>query len=88
MVERQLPVRPGLDQLRRQAKELLRGLRAGDETALAELRAHHPDPPAEPRLADAQLALARSYGVRSWARLVVACRLVDAIWRDDAETVL
>ena len=88
MVERQLPVRPRLEQLRRQAKELLRDARRGDPDGVATLRAHHPDPPAEPRLADAQLALARSYGVRSWPRLVAACRLTDAIWRDDLEAVL
>lgn len=28
--------------------------------------------------------LARSYGVESWPRLVLACRVTDAIWRDDA----
>jgi hypothetical protein len=39
------------------------------------------------KLADAQFALARSYGVASWARLVLACRMVDAIWRDDVEAV-
>jgi hypothetical protein len=38
-------------------------------------------------LAAAQEALARSYGVESWPRLVLACRLIDAIWRDDVEEV-
>jgi hypothetical protein len=37
------------------------------------------------KLADAQFALARSYGVASWPRLVLACRTVDAIWLDDVE---
>ena len=31
--------------------------------------------------------VARSYGLDSWNRLVLACQLIDAIWRDDLETV-
>jgi hypothetical protein len=86
---RHLPVRPDLDQLKTQAKELLRAVRSGKAEALAEFNEFHPDPPApsEARLADAQLALARSYSARSWPRLAEACQLVDAIWRDDLEAV-
>jgi hypothetical protein len=85
MAKRHLPVRPDLDQLRHQAKDLLRQVRRGDPAALAELIEHHPEQvdPAAAKLADAQLALARSYGVASWPRLVFACRVIDAIWRDD-----
>lgn len=89
MPVRHLPVRPDLNQLKRQAKELLRAVRAGDAEALATLREFHPRPPtpATALLADAQLALARSYEAPSWPRLVHACQLVDAIWRDELETV-
>ena len=89
MPARRLPVRPDLEQLRHQAKDLLRAVRRGDADAIADLLEHHPHPPepAEARLADAQLALARSYEAPSWPRLVLACRLVDAIWRDDADAV-
>ena len=89
MPDRHLPVRPDLRQLRVQAKELLRAIRAGEPDALEELRLHHPDPvdPAAAKLADAQLALARAYGAPSWPRLVQACELVDAIWRDDIDEV-
>jgi hypothetical protein len=89
MPARHLPVRPDLEQLRHQAKDLLRLVRHGDPTAVAEFRAHHPQSidPADARLADAQVALARSYGLTSWPRLVVACRIIDAIWRDDHTTV-
>ena len=73
MPDRHLPVRPNLDQLKHQAKDLLRALRRGDR--------------ADAKLADAQLALARSYGLPSWPRLVLACRMTDAIWRDDADAV-
>jgi hypothetical protein len=86
---RHLPVRPDLDQLRHQARDLLRRIRSGDPAAVSELTEHHPErvEPANARLADAQLVLARSYEAPSWPRLVLACRLVDAIWRDDADTV-
>ena len=86
---RTLPVRPDLDQLKRQAKELLKAVRAGEADALAEFRHFHPNPPnaLTAKLADAQLALARSYQASSWTRLVQACDLVDAIWRDDVKTV-
>jgi hypothetical protein len=89
MPVRRLPVRPNLDQLKRQAKELLRAIHGGDAHAIAELRERHPDPiePASATLADAQLVLARSYEASSWTRLVQAVRLVNAIWDDDLETV-
>ena len=89
MSVRRLPVRPDLDQLHRQAKELLRAVHADDLDAVAELREYLPGTidPSAVRLADAQLVLARSYGASSWTRLVHAVRLADAIWRDDIETV-
>ncbi len=89
MADRHFPVRPNLDQLKRQAKDMLRSIRWGDSSAAAELQKHHPKrvEPEQAKLADAQLALARSYGLRSWPRLVLACRMTDAIWRDDREGV-
>jgi hypothetical protein len=89
MPVRSLPVRPDLDQLRRQAKELLRALHAGDPDALAELAEHHSDriDPATATLADARLVVARSHQASSWPRLVQAVRLADAIWRDDLDVV-
>ncbi len=89
MSERRLPVRPNLDQLRHQAKELLRQIRSGDDAAVAELKACCPEKSdlSEVKLADAQFVLARSYGAPSWTRLVQSCRLIDAIWSDDLEAV-
>jgi len=89
MPVRRLPVRPELEQLHRQAKELLRAIHAGDANAIAELREHHPEPiePSAAKLADAQLALARNYGTSSWTRLVHSVKLAEAIWRDDLEEV-
>ena len=85
---RRLPVRPDLDQLKHQAKDLLRNIRRGDEQALAEFNTFHTrHDQDEIKLADAQFALARSYGASSWTRLVQSCKLIDAIWRDDLEAV-
>ena len=90
MSERKLPVRPDLRQLKRQAKDLLRALRRGDPEAVAELRAQHSRQiePGQAKLADAQFVLARSYGATSWPRLLRACQLIDAIWRDDVDAVM
>lgn len=89
MPERHLPVRPDLDQLKHQAKDLLKAIHRGDPEALDDLRKHHPKQPAPEavKLADAQLVLARSYQTPSWPRLVQGCNLIDAIWRDDVSAV-
>jgi len=87
--DRYFPVRPNLDQLRHQAKDLLRAIRANDPAAVAELRKHHPKnvEATGAKLADAQVVLARAYGLPNWSRLVSACRMTDAIWRGDVEAV-
>lgn len=84
-----LPVRPDLDQIKRQAKELLRAARDGDRAARSLIATFHPRPPAFEglKLADAQLALARSYEAASWPRLVQACELAAAIWANDVDAV-
>jgi len=89
MSVRRLSVRPDLEQLHRQAKELLRAIRTRDADAMADIREHHPESiePAAAKLADAQLVLARTYGASSWTRLVHAVRLAKAIWCDDLEGV-
>jgi len=60
-----LPDRPSLEQLRKQAKDLLRAARAGDPAATQRLGTT-----GDPLLADAQLAIAREYGFSSWPKLV------------------
>ncbi|HEY2391030.1 MAG TPA: ankyrin repeat domain-containing protein [Candidatus Angelobacter sp.] len=86
---RHFPVRPNLEQLKHQAKDLLRAVRQSDPVAIADFQKHHTKPinPEAAKLADAQFVLARSYGLPSWLRLVTACRLTDAIWHGDVETV-
>lgn len=89
MSDRRLPVRPDLDQLKHQAKDLLRQIRAGDPSAVEDLQKYHVKAiaPEHARLADAQLVLARNYRAPSWPRLVLACRLTSAIWSDDPDSV-
>jgi hypothetical protein len=57
--------RANLDQLRHQAKDLLRAARAGDSSALKRILAVG----TRLSLASAQLALARENGFESWAKL-------------------
>ena len=88
MADRRLPVRPDLDQLRNQAKDLFRRnppRRSGRDRGM---KRHHPSSvePRDAKLADAQLVLARSYSPER-PRLVLACRVTDAIWRDDLHAV-
>jgi len=89
MSDLHIPVRPDLEQLRHQAKDFLHDIHNGDAEALAKFNEYHPEKiaPEDAKLADAQLALARRYGVASWPRLKQACDIVEAIWRDDIEAV-
>jgi ankyrin repeat protein len=68
-VSASLPPAPSLEQLRKQAKDLLRAHQAGDPDARARVAAHHPSPAAALKLAGAQLVIAREYGFASWLRL-------------------
>lgn len=75
-----------LNQLKRQAKELLEAFRTGDASAIAEVNAHYcPADPSTFALHDAQLVLARAYGFASWPKLkayvdgVTAKSLVEAV---------
>ncbi|WBQ05662.1 ankyrin repeat domain-containing protein [Kribbella sp. CA-293567] len=73
MPTRNLPSPPSLDHLRKQAKSLLKQVRAGDPAAVALATEFHP----VSTLADAQVAIARSYGFPSWPRLVHHLELVE-----------
>src|SRR5258708_2523446 len=61
----QLPARPDLDQLRRQARELYRAALGADARALRRLR----QVSGTVALSTAQLAIARDYGFPSWPQL-------------------
>ena len=64
----ELPRHPDLGQLRRQARELLRAASAGEQQALARLRAYSE----RVSLSAAQLAVAREHGFPSWPVLRAA----------------
>ena len=81
---------PDLDQLKRQAKELLEAYRASSAEAVAEVTAYHRTATPEAfALHDAQFVLARSYGFESWPKLkaavdgVTAARLHQAVESGD-----
>ncbi|WP_433258521.1 hypothetical protein ACQPYK_23785 [Streptosporangium sp. CA-135522] len=85
MVNR-LPENPSLDHLKNEAKQLLRGVRAGEARALATaggwLRpVPLPESPSDLRLADAQLIVARKYGFTSWSQLRAHLKMVGTFAR-------
>ena len=72
---RRLTDSPDLDQLKRQAKELLAAFRAGRPEAVAEVNARYQGAEADSfTLSTAQLVLARSYGLDSWPMASTAGR--------------
>ena len=77
-MQKQLPPRPNLEQLKTQAKSILKGHRAAVPETLARIHEHHPRlrnsshaaiASARFTLADAQLVIAREYGFETWSRL-------------------
>jgi hypothetical protein len=84
---------PDLDQLKRQAKELLEAYRASSPEAIAEVTAYHRSASPETfAFHDAQFVLARSYGFESWPKLkaavdgVTAKKLHEAVESGDVRT--
>lgn len=78
MPSKSLPSSPSLDHLKYQAKDLLKGWKAGKPESLARIREFHPKfadkSEYEARqtrflLSDAQLVVAREYGFTSWSKL-------------------
>ena len=67
---RRLPEQPSLEQLRKQAKELLQAFHSGAPGAIAEVNRFERNPD-EKRFAlnDAQRVIARAYGFASWPKL-------------------
>lgn len=74
-----LPARPDLDQLRHQARDLLRAARRGDSPALARVRAVSD----QVVLASAQLAIAREHGFPSWPKLKLEVERRDVLNQRD-----
>src|ERR1700704_558147 len=85
---------PDIDQLKRQARELLEAYPARSPAAVIGSAAHHRTATPETfALHDAQFVLARSYGFESWPKLkaavdgVTATRLHEAVESGDLRTV-
>src|SRR5437660_7107172 len=90
MPARPLPADPSLENLKNQAKKLLRFFHSGSIESLALVREFHPH--AETALgrftlADAQLTLARSYKFASWAKLKHHISEVIVPYRFDPPTL-
>lgn len=77
-MKKQLPPRPNLEQLKKQAKAIVKGHRSGDSAVILRIRRHHPDwrgataakvKGSQFALNDAQIVIAREYGFASWAKL-------------------
>lgn len=91
---RRLPEHPSLEQLKKQAKELLERFRAGELGAVAEVRhfEHNPDL-SDFALNDAQRVLSRAYGFESWPKLkafvdgATVARFTDAVNAGDMAQV-
>jgi ankyrin repeat protein len=91
-----LPGNPNLDHLKKQAKDLLRGYRRGDASAIARfsgnlpaLYKRSPDEIREAKLAlhDAQSCIAREYGFVSWPELVAFVEARSFAQRDHLSSV-
>ncbi len=83
---RRLPAQPSLEQLRKQAKDLLEEYLTGAPGAVAEVQQYERVPePSQFALHDAQRVLARAYGYQSWPKLkafvdgVNVAKLVEAV---------
>jgi hypothetical protein len=88
-MSKQLPPSPSLEQLKKQAKSLLKRLQAAGSEALTRIRESHPrwrnlsqkqEPAAASTfaLADAQLVIAREYGFASWSSLQSYVKTLEA----------
>jgi ankyrin repeat protein len=80
-----------LDQLKRQAKRLLKSYQDGSADARQQF-SHHPKPipSQDAQLTDAQLVLARTFGFDSWPRLrrsILGRDLRQSIWDRDVDAV-
>ncbi|MDG3007607.1 ankyrin repeat domain-containing protein [Paludisphaera mucosa] len=76
-----LPARPNLDQLKNQAKDLLKACASGDADALKRFQEHR----AEQTLSGAQFVIAREYGFAGWPPLKAH---VDSLTPDDPEKLM
>ena len=93
MPTRDLPARPNLEQYKKQAKDFLKALKAGDADALRRARAQHA-PAGDATLAGAQFVIAREHGFDSWPKFarhietLTGKDSVRAIWKAAEDAVV
>jgi len=83
-----LPPKASLEHLKKQAKQLLQAVRAGVTDALQAIERFHPKPGSFSGLRDAQLVIARQYGLKDWQELTLEVelqKLRDATRQEQAE---
>ncbi|HEV7519994.1 MAG TPA: ankyrin repeat domain-containing protein [Candidatus Angelobacter sp.] len=87
MEPKPLPVRPSLEQYKKQAKELLKAYRSADVETIRRVKRNHPrfEKLAEPgfeiskfSLADAQLMIAREHGFESWPKFTKRIEVMNS----------
>lgn len=90
-MSKSFPVRPSLEQLKKQAKELLKSHKSGNPDGLRRIQEKHPDwgnrsteelRAARFSLGDAQLVIAREYGCASWPKLKTLVESITAALGD------
>lgn len=81
-----LPIRPSLEQYKKQAKELLRAVKAGNAAAIDSIRCRHPrfrnatdEQISAVTLTDAQLTVARAHGFPSWPRFAAYLQTLSIV---------
>ena len=86
-MSKSFPVRPSLEQLKKQAKDLLKSHKSGDPDGLRRILENHPDwgnrsteelRTARFSLGDAQLVIARECGCASWPKLKAQVKSIMA----------
>jgi len=83
-MSKQLPARPSLEHLKKQAKDLLSALEKADPATVETVARYFPSQHAI-GLNDAQLVVAREYGFESWAKL--KAHLDTPVWRQFFDAV-
>lgn len=87
-MSRQLPRKPHIDSLKKQARQLLKGHQSAQPDAAARIKAHFPRMSKASESAileakftyqDAQYVLAREYGLDDWAKLVMVVEILRQI---------
>src|ERR1700682_5294094 len=92
MPARDLPAHPNLEQYKKQAKDLLKGCKAGKPEALRRIQSHH-SRDAKLTLAAAQFVIAREHGFDNWPKFtkqIMTCTAGDplGVWKSAEDAII